>query len=293
MRRALWNVAVLATAALLVSVAVLSNLLLRDRALEAPEARLARLAPHWRVVLPEGPGPAPVAILLSGCDGPGDSMDFWAKELADVGWASLLLDSHIPRGLDRLQAWRLVCSGQALSGAERAGDVAVAIAALDGIEGVDSGRVVLLGASHGAWAAMEMIDRLGREAPPPGLTAWPESREAAAGRLQAAVFLYPYCGWFNRAAEGEPTHAAVPVLMVLAGADTIVSTEDCEAAAERLARAGMAVQTHTLPGVDHGFDQRLHAVFSTLEFDSKATMVAAEFVTAFLVAPPAKGTTAP
>lgn len=228
---------------------------------------MARLAPHWRVVRPEGSGPAPVAILLSGCDGPGDSMDFWAQELAGVGWASLMLDSHGPRGFDRLQAWRLVCSGQALSGGERAGDVAVALAALDGVEGVDGGRVALLGASHGAWAAMETIDRLGREAPPPGLTAWPEPRAFAAGRVQRAVLLYPYCGWFNRAAEWEPTNTAVPVLMVLAGADTIVSIEDCEAAAAHLARAGAAVRVRTLPGADHGFDQRDLSAFSHLTFE--------------------------
>jgi dienelactone hydrolase len=171
--------------------------------------------------------------------------------------------------------------------------VAVALAALDGIEGVDGGHVALLGASHGAWAAMETIDRLGREGPPPGLTAWPEARETAAGRLQGAVLLYPYCGLFNRAAEWEPTHAAVPVLMVLAGADTIVSTGDCEAAATHMARAGVPVRVRTLPGVDHGFDQRLHAAFSTLEFDAAATTMAAELVTGFLAAPPAGGTKAP
>ncbi|MBP1805237.1 hypothetical protein [Rubellimicrobium aerolatum] len=42
----------------------------------------------------------------------------------------------------------------------------------------------------------------------------------------------------------------LPVLKVLAGADTIVST-------------GTPVRVRILPGADHGFDQRIHAVLST------------------------------
>ncbi len=245
-----WVLLLVATAVSLLALFVIGNALLRDHALtaETPEERLARLEPHWRLVRPRTAEPAPVAILVSGCDVPGDSMNFWAAMLADVGWASLVLNRHRPRRLDRLQAWRLVCSGQALSGAERAGDIAVALSALADMPGVDASRVALVGASHGGWAAMELVDHLRRETPPPGLIAWPEPPEAALARVSAVALLYPYCGVLNGGAvvQDADLQGPVPLLMVLAGDDTIVSTARCEATAERLATAGAAVQVHTL-----------------------------------------------
>ena len=190
-----------------------------------------------------------------------------------------------------MQSWRLVCFGQALSGAERAGDVAVALAALGTMDEIDGDHVVLFGASHGAWAAMELIDRLGREALPPGLSSWPEPREVAAGRLQGVMLLYPYCGQLNRTAEQAPTNTAIPILMVLAGKDTIVSAARCEEVATRLAREGVDVRVETLPGVDHGFDQRVHRMFSTLDFDPEATARANEIVSGFLTALATESTT--
>ncbi len=83
---------------------------------EAPEVRQARLAPGWRLLLPEGAGPHPAAILLSGCDGVHDNMDFWADLLVRRGRAALIVDSHTLRGLDADPAWRLVCAGLALRG---------------------------------------------------------------------------------------------------------------------------------------------------------------------------------
>ena len=92
-------------------------------------------------------------MLLSGCDGVHDNMEFWANRLAARGYRALILDSHRPRGLDRFEAWRLVCAGQVLPGAERAGDLAVALAD----PALPAGGRIVLGASHGGWAAMEFL----------------------------------------------------------------------------------------------------------------------------------------
>lgn len=273
----------------LVALALLAaagNAAWRDEALpaEPPEARLARLAPHWRLVRPEGPDPAPVAVLLSGCDGPGDNLDLWAATLARLGWASLALDSHAPRGLDRGAAWRLVCAGQALSGAERAGDAAVAIAALEAMPGVDARRVALVGASHGGWAAMELLAALEPGAPPPpGLLAWPEPPEATRARLRGAALLYPYCGPLNEAVGRGPSSAGPPpLLMILAGEDTVTSAARCEAEARRLAAAGARVRAVTLEGAGHGFDQRERSALSPLAFDPAATAEAQARLARFL-----------
>lgn len=250
---------------------------------ESPEARLAELAPAWRLVRPAGPGPHPVAILLPGCDGVHDNMDLWAGLLAAQGRAALILDSHSPRGLDRRQAWRAVCAGQVLTGAERAGDLAVLLAALDRMPGLEADDVLLLGASHGGWAVMEMLALLGegRDAhPPPGLTRWPEPVERMAARIGGAVLLYPYCGIASRAdAGGWP--AGAQALMILAGRDQIVDAAACRNMADALAGQGVAMTVKTLEQAGHGFDQRSRSVLSTLAFDAGATARAEALVRAF------------
>ncbi|WP_108258135.1 dienelactone hydrolase family protein [Mangrovicoccus ximenensis] len=94
------------------------------------DERIAELAPGAHMLPEDGAGPHPVAILLSGCDGVHDNMYWWAEELAEQGRAALILDSHGPRGLDRLESWRLVCAGQVMPGAERAGDLVAALEAI-------------------------------------------------------------------------------------------------------------------------------------------------------------------
>jgi dienelactone hydrolase len=192
---------------------------LRD---ESPQRRTERLAAEWRLVLPEGPGPHPAAILLSGCDGVHDNMDFWAAEFVRRGRAALIVDSHTPRGLDRFESWRLVCSAIALTGAERAGDVAVALEALARNDAI-TGDVVLFGASHGGWTAMEFVALASSGETPPGLTAWPGPPAELLSQVSALVLLYPYCGMLNDA-DADSWRGAPPTKMILAEEDSIVRT---------------------------------------------------------------------
>ena len=84
--------------------------------------------PFYRVTRPDGPGPFPTALLFSGCDGPKDNLERWARDARRAeGWASIIVDSHGPRGFSDYEVWRLVCAGQLFMGSERAGDVLVAI----------------------------------------------------------------------------------------------------------------------------------------------------------------------
>lgn len=274
----------LAAAAVLVLLALGGNTALRVRGwtpgTDTPAERLALLAPSWQLALPAAAkGAAPVAVLLSGCDGPHDNMALWSDVLTGAGWAALILDSHAPRGLNAYQQWRLVCSGQELTGAERAGDIAVALAALGGMDGVDADRAVLLGASHGGWAVGELLALANAGAPPPGLTAWPEPPTRTLERVRGAVLLYPYCGFASGAAGGWD-HPA-PVLTVLAARDRIVDTDDC--LAEAAALAGRGIPTRTLVvDADHGFDQRERSALSPLTFDEAATARAEEAVEQFV-----------
>jgi len=245
---------------------------------DEPSLRRAQLAAFWRV-LPAAAGQSPAgrAVLLSGCDGVHDNMDFWAARLADRGRRALILDSHGPRGLDRYDSWRLVCAGQVLAGAERAGDLAVALA---GFRHPPGGTVVL-GASHGGWAAMEFLRLALTGQVPPGLRRWPEEPARLLQGLEAVVLLYPYCGLLNGADEGDWT-AAPRVLMILAAEDSIISTPACEDLADRLRARGARIEVQVLPGADHAFDQQERAVLSVLSFDAVLRDRAAGRVDAFL-----------
>lgn len=281
MRKTLITVAAMALAAfLLIGANTARNVAGWQVVARSPADAEALLAPYWRLVAPEGPGPFPAAILLSGCDGIHDNMDFWADRMVASGRAALIVDSHGPRNLVKAQAWRAVCAGQILTGAERAGDVAVALAALRRMPRIDAADVALIGASHGGWTAMELLARLGQPTPPPGLTAWPDAPATLLGQIGPVVLLYPYCGFASGGGTAwpDPIHA----LMILAENDSIVSTPACRAMGQALADAGTDIRVVVLPGVNHGFDQSERSILSRLKFDGQATEAAAVLVDGFL-----------
>lgn len=249
-----------------------------------PEERDTLLRPAWRLLRPPGPGPHKAAILLSGCDGVHDNMDWWAGVMLAQGRAALILDSHAPRGLTLAQSWRAVCAGQVLPGAERAGDIAAALTALRGMAGIDASDVALLGASHGSWSVMELMADLGDGAVPPGLTDWPAPPESLAAQVGPVLLLYPYCGVLSGAGRAAwPGH--VQGLMILAQNDSITDPGACRKMAATLTAKGTRLQVETLAGTDHGFDQRERSALSALQFDEpardRATDLAQDFLQGF------------
>ncbi|AUM75422.1 dienelactone hydrolase family protein [Paracoccus jeotgali] len=239
--------------------------------------RVAELAPFWRMVPPQAALSQARAVLMSGCDGPRDNMDFWAGLLAETGRPGLIIDSHSPRHLDGWELWRLVCAGQVLPGAERAGDLVA------GLSLTGRAPVVLLGASHGGWTVLEFLAQAVTGTTPPGIEGGPARPDNLLPQVQAVVLLYPYCGLLNGADQGDWQNAP-PILMVGAAEDEIVSTPACAALAERLRQRGARIDWHVLPGAGHGFDQRERAAFSTLTFDPAQRAHAADLVRAFLAA---------
>jgi dienelactone hydrolase len=245
---------------------------------EDPEDLSALLAPAYRLRRPEGAGPFPAALLASGCDGPKGNLERMADRLAQIGWASLIVDSHGPRELDRLEAWRLVCAGQMLTGAERAGDLAVALADLRQTSFVDARRVALIGASHGGWAILDLMVQVSRNQVPPTLSRWPEGAAPLSG-VVGAVLLYPYCGFGSL---GGPEAADFALMFLLVEDDAIADEAPCLRLAERLREQGAAVEVEVFSGVTHGFDQQEKNAFSTLEYDPAATERSLELIGDFL-----------
>lgn len=252
-----------------------------------PAALSARLTPYYRITRPAtGTGPFPTALLLSGCDGPHDNMGRWASTLAELGWASIVVDSHTPRGLDRNEAWRLVCTGQTLMGSERAGDVLVALEDARQMPFVDPNRLLLVGASHGGWT---IIDLLALDPPhrlPTNLKALPAGTPAdpLAG-VVGTILLYPYCGPPNRARRGGWVRP-VPTLFLLATDDTIAPSEPCRVIAGDLSARGLPVEVFTFDGVTHAFDQQDRSALSALVFNPAATEEAMEIARGFIARTP-------
>lgn len=248
---------------------------------QTPEERTALLQERWSLQLPQGDGPFPAMILLSGCDGVHDNMDYWAKQANDLGYAALILDSHGPRNLDKHQAWRAVCTAQILPGAERAGDIATAMAALDDMPRIDPKKVTLLGASHGGWSVMEYIQQITTNDVPPGLTDWPMQPELLRQRLGPVVMLYPYCGVVSRA-DDTPWPVDQSGLMVLAENDSIVDPKKCRDMATSLAAGGARLDVRTIKGADHGFDQSDRSTLSFLSYNQDQTLQATGLIREFL-----------
>ncbi|MFD0981210.1 dienelactone hydrolase family protein [Tropicimonas aquimaris] len=249
---------------------------------KSPEAVSRMIASYYRVTLPDGTGPWPTALLFSGCDGPRDNMDRWAEALATAGWASVIVDSHGPRGYMDARIWRLICAGQLLTGAERAGDVAVAIEDARAMDGVDPDRLLLLGASHGGWAILDMLALYDRGERPHGLSRWPPSiSERGLTGILGAVLFYPYCGAGSQVARFGWT-TDVPTLFLLVEGDTIADETSCEDLVARMAAQGNDVTSLVLDGATHGFDQAEKSPFSILEFSPEATRAAQMAVESFL-----------
>ncbi len=246
----------------------------------------AELSPYYRTVLPPGRGPFPTALLYSGCDGPKDNLDRWAAMLSEQGWASVIVDSHTPRGLTDFEAWRLVCAGQLLMGSERAGDVLVSIDDARRMPFADPARLLLVGASHGGWAIMDLLALNPPREMPFNLSTLPEGApdDPLAG-VVGAILLYPYCGAANRA-RPEGWARPLPTLFLLSEKDSIAPPEDCTAIAAAMAARGQPVTAITLAGVDHAWDQQERAAFSTLRFDAAATSAAMEIARGFLAGLP-------
>lgn len=224
--------------------------------LPRPETLQWILRPHDVVYRPVGEGRSPAVILLHGCGGIRRKDTQWAEAFREQGYVALVVDSLSGRGLTSRVDRRKVCLGLDLWGSTRAGDLLASLEYVRALPYVDGTRIAVVGWSHGAWTALDFL----ASAPP----------EAVKG-VRAIVAFYPYCGIASRA-RWLGLRVGVPLLMLLAEADTTVSTGECLQFAEEEAERGHPVTTKVYPEVGHVFDWR----------DSAATLDARERVRAFL-----------
>jgi dienelactone hydrolase len=196
------------------------------------------------VLLPAGDGPFPVVAQMHGCGGLQQPMQRrYARAAVETGVAVVVLDSLAPRGIGRLEARLTLCSGLRLRGAERAGDLRVALDWIAQQPWADPGRVAAAGWSHGAWSIMEA---LAADDGHPGVDA-----------LKLAVLVYPYAGPLAHTASRGWGGRRPAVLACLGGRDMVVGRLAPRRAIARLQADGLGVELIELAEATHGFDDEL------------------------------------
>ena len=188
-------------------------------------------------------GRRPAIIALHGCSGLynnrgrfDDRYTFYAQRWNAAGWHVVAPDSLGSRGQGSICAQ--TAQERTIKVAHRRDDVLRAAAWLAARNDVDPQRIAIVGWSHGAMTALEVVDRsLWRSQPP-----------------VAIVMYYPGCNQWKRRALVQP---AAPVLMLLGEADDWTPAAPCKELAQRFesSHAG-AVTMRTYADGHHGFDRR-------------------------------------
>jgi dienelactone hydrolase len=186
-------------------------------ALAAPGAAAAD---DFRTWVPDGAGPHPTVLFVSGCSGFTGARGInhyeeKAAELRREGYFVVFVDYLARAGLKNC-----------LNGMthEKAAEEVFRAAAWARPR---ASRIDVVGWSFGGGATIMALGQLDAAKPPFG----------------RAVLIYPDC----RRARG--VEAKVPTLVLLAGNDDVMPAEDCE-------DLGGPVKKVTYPGTEHGFDSR-------------------------------------
>jgi dienelactone hydrolase len=239
----------------------------------------AALAPHFEVFLPDGAGPFPVVVQLHGCGGRREPQRRWAEAAVSAGWAAVTVDSYAHRGVSRLQAYALVCTGMRFRGRERAGDL---YAALDWVRRqpwADSRRLAAAGWSHGGWTALDAM------ALAPGAEMRRATRlvdlpdEPLAG-LVGAFLVYPYVGPGCLAVRSG-LRCPAAVMALVGGADVVVGGGFSRRRLERLRTDGPPPAVEWLAAATHAFDEP-EARDMRVRHDPELTRAAMELYRGFL-----------
>jgi len=183
----------------------------------------------YRTFRPDGPGPHPALVFVSGCSGFMPSVaprayERVAEQLRAQGYMVIFADYLGRRGLTS-------CAGAPLTHADAAKDVVAAAAWLTSQPSVDPARITVLGWSYGGGAALV------------ALAEYPAEQLA----FSRVIVYYPDCRTVR------PWKIRIPVLMLLAGEDDVAPGKRCQQAVKE-STGSEAVKSMVYPGAQHGFD---------------------------------------
>jgi len=184
----------------------------------------------YRIVRPQGDGPHPAVLFVSGCSGfaPHEAPDHYprvAAEFATRGFVIVFVDYLGARG-------RQVCGGR-ISPDDVGPDILAAAEYARTLPFVLASDISVLGWSMGGGGALAAIGALPGDRPAP---------------FQRAIAYYPAC-W----TIATPWRSRVPVLMLLAGRDEVSSNVACVELVKRVGE-GYPIEVRVYPEARHAFD---------------------------------------
>ena len=189
--------------------------------------------------LPAGAGPFPALVMLHGCTGLRTGtgaiqgkLRFWAGHLGELGYATLMVDSFTPRGIDE------VCTGRHMLSPvrDRADDARGALRYLQGRSDIRPDRIGLLGWSNGAAATLSVLFDEGRI-----------ERD-----FRAAVAFYPNCT--RKYPRGPVFQPYAPLYILIGALDDWTPAAPCTEIVERSRAAGAPITIKVYPDAHHSFD---------------------------------------
>ncbi len=214
------------------------------------------------LVRPDGDGPFPAVVLVSGCSGTHPTLSWTEEHLVSLGYVALLVDSFGPRGIPGVcdDRYRYVASH-----AVRARDAHAGKSFLAGLSYIDDDAIALVGWSHGGTVVLASIETMA-------------TTQADRQRpFKAAIAFYPGCAT-------SLVQLDTPLLVMIGDADDWTPAERCEAMVLEHETAN-DYELVIYPGATHAFDiEGLSTVVAghKLEFDPEATADAYRRMTAFL-----------
>lgn len=194
-------------------------------------ARRQALEPYFRTYQPNGAGPFPALLFVSGCSGFAPSVAPRAYTSAAERWRA---KGYLVVFVDYLAARHLRnCRSSAmLTLAEIGRDVLAVAAYLRTQPSISPARITAIGWSYGGGGVLAALEQMN-----PGEN----------GPLHAIVAYYPVCR------DVQPWRARVPVLSLMGAQDEVARPAECQQVFAQLP-PGTPLETRVYPEARHGFD---------------------------------------
>ncbi|MFN3805875.1 dienelactone hydrolase [Asticcacaulis sp.] len=201
----------------------------------------------------------------------------YAEAAAAVGVRAYVVDSLKARGWGRSHGVTLVCTGLALQGYERSGDVLAAIKGISALSEVRSDQIVLSGWSHGGWSIMDlMTEPLKR----PGEARLADPDPALIDHVRGLFLVYPYISFPARSLR-HPWIYRPRTRVALARKDHLTAYARAISVLDRLRADGLTVDMLSFDAT-HAYDEQSFGGIGPMHHDQAAMDGTTEGLISFL-----------